>query len=67
MSASSEQSEVQDLERDRVARWRSDQFRALGFSKDEAAVLVASDADLHLTRSLIASDCPRDLALRIVL
>jgi hypothetical protein len=67
VSASSEQSQVQEVERDRVARWRSDQFRSLGFDEDETALLLACDADLHLTRSLVASGCPRDLALRIVL
>jgi hypothetical protein len=44
-----------------------DQFRSLGFSDDDAWRLAASSADLQLTRSLIAAQCPHDLALRIVL
>ena len=66
MSASSEQAQVEELEAERVARWRSEQFRSLGFDEEEASLLVASGADLHLTRSLVESGCPRDLAFRIV-
>jgi hypothetical protein len=50
----------------RVAGWRYDQFRLLGFSEGECWDLVESGADLQLTRSLIGAGCPLHLALRIV-
>ena len=50
----------------RVVGWRYDQFRSLGFGDEECWLLVASGADLQLTRSLIGSGCPLHLALRIV-
>jgi hypothetical protein len=55
------------LEDQRVASWRFDQFRLLGFSVDDAWLLVDSGADLQLARSLIGAGCPLHLALRIVL
>jgi len=55
------------VEDQRVAGWRFDQFRLLGFSPEDCWLLVDSGADLQLTRSLIGSGCPLDLALRIVL
>ena len=65
--STSEQSPSKELERGHVALWRLDQFRSLGFSDDDAMLLAASAADLNLVRSLIAADCPKHLALRIVL
>jgi hypothetical protein len=50
----------------RVAGWRYDQFRLLGFGQDDCWLLVESGADLQLTRSLIGAGCPLHLALRIV-
>jgi hypothetical protein len=66
MAASSEQAQVKELEAERVARWRTEQFHSLGFSEEEAALLLVAGADLHLTRSLVTSGCPRELVLRIV-
>jgi hypothetical protein len=66
----SEQSPKHDelpLEDRRVATWRFEQFRLLGFGEEEAWLLVDSDADLQLARSLVAAGCPLHLALRIVL
>ena len=40
--------------------------RTLGFGLEQACLLVSSDADLHLTRSLVAAGCSLDLALEIV-
>ncbi len=54
-----------DSEESRVNSWRFDQFRSLGFGLEQACLLVSSDADLHLTRSLVAAGCPLDLALEI--
>ena len=50
----------------RVAGWRYDQFRSLGFGDEDCWLLVDSGADLQLTRSLVGSGCPLHLALRIV-
>jgi len=54
------------LEDQRVASWRYEQFRLLGFSDEDAWMLVDSQGDLQLTRSLIGAGCPHHLALRIV-
>jgi hypothetical protein len=70
MSISSEQyllHEEFDLEDGRVARWRFDQLRSLGFGDEQAWLLAASDADLHHTRSLVGAGCPLHLALRILI
>jgi len=66
MSTSGAPSPSRELESSRVALWRLDQFRALGFSDDDAWRLTTAGADLQLARSLIAAQCPHDLALRIV-
>jgi hypothetical protein len=49
-----------------VYLWRHDQFRALGFSRLEAAELAVSDADLGQARYLLSSGCAPELALRIL-
>ena len=70
MSTSAEQHpphEGLDLEDRRVADWRFDQFRLLGFGIEEAWLLVDSGVDLHFTRTLVGAGCPLDLALRIAL
>lgn len=56
-----------DLEERRVADWRFDQFRSLGFGDEDAWLLEGAGADLHLTRLLVGAGCPLHLALRIVL
>jgi hypothetical protein len=50
-----------------VLRWRAEQFRQLGFSKEEAGELAASSADLGQARYLLSSGCPPHLALAILL
>ena len=55
------------VEDQRVASWRYDQFRLLGFGDEDAWLLVDSGADLQAARSLIGAGCPLHLALRIVL
>jgi hypothetical protein len=54
------------VEDQRVVGWRFEQFRQLGYSDEDAWMLVDSGADLQLTRSLIGAGCPLHLALRIV-
>jgi hypothetical protein len=65
--STAEQTSPRDLESGRVAFWRLDQFRSLGFSDDDAWRLAGSSADLSVVRSLVAARCPLDLALRIAL
>ena len=55
------------LEDQRVAGWRFDQFRLLGFGEEDSWLLVDSGADLQLARSLVGAGCPLHLALRIAL
>lgn len=62
----SEQPSPRELESSRVALWRLDQFRLLGFG-DDAFELAQSHVDLGFVRSLIAAKCPHELALRIAL
>ena len=69
MSARAEQYllyEEFEVEDGKVAQWRFDQFRSLGFGEEEAWLLAASDADLHRARSLVAAGCPLYVALRIL-
>lgn len=55
------------LEDRRVADWRFDQFRSLGFGDEDAWLLEGAGADLHVVRSLVGAGCPTHLALRIAL
>ena len=69
MSAFADQpllTEEVEVEDERIARWRFDQFRSLGFGDVEADLLAASKADLNCARSLVAAGCPLYLALRIL-
>ena len=56
--------EEAEPEQTRVARWRFDQFRALGF---EVADADGVTVDLHAARTLADRGCPPALALRILL
>jgi hypothetical protein len=59
--------EEAEVEETRVARWRFDQFRTLGFEVADAFLLTASRVDLHAARTLAGRGCPPALALRILL
>jgi hypothetical protein len=59
--------EEAEAEETRVARWRFDQFRALGFDVADAFLLTASRVDLHVARTLADAGCSPALALRILL
>jgi hypothetical protein len=70
MSSHTEQyplSDEQDPEAGRVARWRLEQFEALGFDPDDASMLAVSDADLQGARTLLGAGCSHRLALKILL
>ena len=54
-------------EESRVARWRFDQFCALGFDNNDAFLLTISRVDLHAARELVGKGCPSELALEILL
>lgn len=69
MSTSSDHYPDQDapaVEDARVASWRFDQLRSLGFGAEQSLLLAVSSADLNLTRSLVAAGCPLHLVVRIV-
>jgi hypothetical protein len=59
--------EEEEVEETRVARWRFDQFRALGFDVEDAFLLTVSRVDLHAARTLVETGCSLPLALRILL
>jgi hypothetical protein len=50
-----------------MARWRFDQFRALGFDAEDAFLPAVPRVDLHAARTLIEEGCSIPLALRILL
>jgi hypothetical protein len=68
MTVSAQQSFHSDeVEKTRIARWRFDQFRSLGFDVEDAFVLSASGVDLQVARTLMEAGCSVPLALRILL
>ena len=70
MSTSAEHvsiAEEVEVEETRVARWRFDQFRALGFEPEDAFLLTVSRVDLQAARTLVEEGCSLPLALRILL
>jgi len=70
MSAFAEQYKSEDepnVEETRVARWRFDQFRGLGFDNEQAFLLALSPTDLQSARTLMAEGCSVPLALKILL
>ena len=56
-----------DVEEARVAHWRFDQFRTLGFDTEDAFLLTVSRVDLQAARTLVEVGCSLRLALRILL
>ena len=54
-------------ERERVLDWRFDALEVAGFNPIAALVLAESDIDHHAAANLLASGCPHDTALRILL
>ena len=67
MSTPQQAFQTDEVEETRVARWRYDQFRALGFEAEDAFLLSSSSVDLHAARTLMELGCSRPLALRILL
>ena len=61
------QTELAVTEEERVSRWRFEQFHQLGFGAEGAYLLSESDVDLNRARSLITSECPPNLALKILI
>ena len=54
-------------EHERVLDWRFDALEEAGFNPVAALVLAKSAVDLHAAANLLASGCPHDTALRILL
>jgi hypothetical protein len=59
--------EEDDAEETQVARWRYEQFKALGFENEDAFLLTVSRVDLQAARTLVEVGCSLPLALRILL
>ena len=56
-----------ESEHERVLDWRFDALEEAGFNAVAALVLAESDVDHHAAANLLASGCPHDTALRILL
>jgi hypothetical protein len=56
-----------EVEETRVARWRFEQFKTLGFGAEDAFLLSVSGVDLQAARTLMELGCSIPLALRILL
>ena len=55
-------------ELDQVEHWRAQELIRAGYPAESAAKLAARhDIDLHYAVELLASGCPADLALQILL
>jgi hypothetical protein len=54
-------------EDERVLDWRFDALEEAGFNPVAALVLAESRVDHHAAANLLASGCPHDTALRILL
>ena len=54
-------------ENERVLDWRFDALEEAGFNPVAALVLAESGVDHHAAANLLASGCPQDTALRILL
>jgi hypothetical protein len=60
--------QLEDVEAERVIRWRFDELARAGFDASDALVLATHvEVDLHAAASLVASGCPHETALRILL
>ena len=54
-------------EHERVLDWRFDVLEEAGFNPVAALVLAESSVDHHAAANLLATGCPHDTALRILL
>lgn len=60
--------QIVETEAERVQRWRATELERAGYTPEQAAELAGrNDVDLHRAVELVASGCPSDLALRILL
>ena len=61
------ETEVRD-ETEVIQAWRAEALERAGYDASVAAEIAARhDIDLHLATDLLASGCPAELALRIIL
>ena len=58
---------ARENEGERVLDWRFDALEEAGFNPVAALVLAESGVDHHAAANLLASGCPHDTALRILL
>lgn len=62
------ETQINETEDERVARWRLEQLTRAGYEETVALVLAdLVDIDLHLAVDLVRQGCPSDTALRILL
>lgn len=62
------ETQINETEDERVARWRLEQLTRAGYEETVALVLAdLVDIDLHLAVDLVRRGCPSDTALRILL
>ena len=60
--------QIVETEAERVQRWRAAELERAGYTPEQAAELAGrNDVDLHRAVELVASGCPSDLAVRILL
>ncbi len=53
---------------ERIERWRAEALERAGYAPRAAREIAARlDVDLHVATDLLASGCPQDVALRILL
>jgi hypothetical protein len=57
-----------ESEVERIEQWRAEELERAGYPVRDAARLAARhDVDLHLAIDLVASGCPHEIALQILL
>jgi hypothetical protein len=60
--------QIVETEAERVQRWRANELERAGYTAEQAAELASRpEVDLHRAVELVASGCPSDLAIRILL
>jgi hypothetical protein len=57
-----------ETELERIEQWRAEELERAGYPvRDAARIAARHDVDLHLAVDLIASGCPHELAVQILL
>ena len=68
MATAAEEIQIQETERERVEKWRTEALERVGYDATSAALLATQhDVDLHLAVELVERGCPPGTAIRILL